>query len=167
MLPSLTITELMFSLPFLYEVLCKLRACKNARNIKETQNSSRVVSQLCIAFCEPTKQHSLPWGINFIDFLHINRPFLKTAVTPKGRSAEFRSMDFLHAESCRIKWLQVSHCRPAQNPSDLFKAAKRKRKKPCASKVGSKIFHYSSPPCCHHIVDVSFVLNNSLLSSLL
>lgn len=150
MLPSLSITELMFTLFFLHEVPCKLRACKNARNIKETQNSSRVVSHLCIAFCEPTKQHSLPWGINFIDFLHINRPFLKTAVSLKGRSTEFRSTDFLHAESHRIdfKWVTADQLRTLLISSE--KKKKKKRKKPCASKVWLKIFHYStmlSPHC--------------------
>lgn len=143
----LHLPSLMFSLPLLHEVLCKLRACKNARNIKKTQNSSRVVSHLHTAFCEPTKQHSLPQGINFIDLLHMNRPFLKTAVALKGRSSAFR-MDFPHAESQRIKWLQMSHCRPAQNPSDLFREAGKKRKNPCASQVWLKIFHCSSPPCC-------------------
>lgn len=142
----------MFSLSFLYEVLCKLRACKNARNIKETQNSSRVVSHLCISFCEPTKQHSLPRGINFIDFLHMNRSFLKTAVTLKGRSTEFRRMDFLYAESQRIKWLhQESHCRPAQNPSDLFREAKKKEKAMCQQgmiKDISLLFSTMLPPHC-------------------
>lgn len=50
--------------------------------------------------------------------------------------------------------------------SDLFREAK-KRKEPRASKVWLKIFHYSSPPHCHHIVHVSFVLNSSHLSHLL
>lgn len=156
----------MFGLPSLCQVCCKLRACKNARNLEETQNSSKEVSHLSIWFCEAKKQHSLPQGLNCIDFLYIDRPFLKTAVMVKGKPTGFRRMYFLHAESQRIKWLRMSHCRPAQNPSDLFRETK-KRKKPHASKVWLKIFHYSYPLCSHHIADASSVLNSSHLIHLL
>jgi len=52
--------DLTFSLPSLYQVRCKIRACKNARNLEETQISSREVSHLSIWFCEAKKQRALP-----------------------------------------------------------------------------------------------------------
>lgn len=49
------------------------------------------------------RNNSLPQELNSIDFLYMDRPFLKTAVIVKGRSTGFRGTYFLHAESQRIK----------------------------------------------------------------
>lgn len=108
-LPSISVTEFTFLLSssvLFYHVCFRLRACKNARSLKETPNSLRQVSYLSIRFCEAEKQYPLPQRLNstwplifFTQMAH----FMRTAVIVYKMTIGFWRLQFQQSESHRVK----------------------------------------------------------------